>query len=81
VYGWIPLEAQSSTSSSGKPINFALWAQNEELKIVKDQYASPTLADVLAAVALRVAARETNDVYGKPPSVYRKNRRCNGIFS
>ena len=68
VYGWTPFETLGSTSSSGKPVNFALWAllkmkKNEELKIVKDQYTSPTLADVLAAVALRLATRETNDVY------------------
>jgi dTDP-4-dehydrorhamnose reductase len=37
--------------------------KNEELRIVKDQYTSPTLAEVLAAVALRVAAKETNDLY------------------
>ena len=47
-------------------MKFALWAllkmnKNEELKIVKDQ--SPTVADVLAVVALRVAAKETNDLY------------------
>ena len=35
----------------------------EELKIVNDQYASPTLADTLAAVALRVAETEKNALY------------------
>lgn len=68
VYGWTPLEIQGSVSSSGKPMNFALWAlskmnKNEELKIVNDQYTSPTLADVLAAIALRVAVKDTNDLY------------------
>lgn len=68
VYGWTPLETQGSNSSSGKPMNFALWAlsklaKGEELKIVNDQYTSPTLADVLSSVALRLAERETNDLY------------------
>jgi len=68
VYGWTPLEIQGSISSSGKPMNFALWAlskmsKSEELKVVNDQYTSPTLADVLAAIALRVAVKETNDLY------------------
>lgn len=68
VYGWTPLEIQGSVSSSGKPMNFALWAltkmnKTEELQIVNDQYTSPTLADVLAAVALRAATKQTNDLY------------------
>lgn len=68
VYGWTPLETQGSNSSSGKPMNFALWAlsklsKGEELKIVNDQFTSPTLADVLAAVGLRLADRDVNDLY------------------
>jgi dTDP-4-dehydrorhamnose reductase len=68
VFGWTPLETQGLTSSSGKPMNFALWAlskmnKGEELKIVNDQFTSPTLADVLAAVALRVATKEKNELY------------------
>src|SRR5581483_4981793 len=68
VYGWTPLETQGSNSSSGKPMNFALWAlsklaKGEELKIVNDQFTSPTLADVLAAVSLRLASRDNNDLY------------------
>lgn len=68
VYGWTPLETQGSNSSSGKPMNFALWAlsrmrNGEELKIVNDQYTSPTLADILAAVAIRVATKEYNELY------------------
>jgi dTDP-4-dehydrorhamnose reductase len=68
VYGWTPLEIHESNSSSGKPINFALWAlkklqKNESLQIVNDQFASPTLADTLAAVAIRLASKVKNDLY------------------
>ncbi|WP_337862759.1 dTDP-4-dehydrorhamnose reductase [Nitrososphaera sp.] len=70
VYGWTPLETQGSTSSSGKPMNFALWALSklaraEELKIVRDQFTSPTLADVLAAVIVKVAGTAVgkNELY------------------
>lgn len=68
VYGWTPLEVQGSYSSSGKPMNFALWAisklkDNDALQIVDDQYASPTLADTLAAVCLRIASLDNNDIY------------------
>jgi dTDP-4-dehydrorhamnose reductase len=68
VYGWTPLETQGSNSSSGKPMNFGLWVlsklkNNEELKIVNDQFTSPTLADVLAAAAIRLAMLDKNDLY------------------
>lgn len=68
VYGWTPLEMQGVTSSSGKPINFALWAllkmnKGEELNIVDDQFTSPTLADELATIALKLAVIETNSLY------------------
>jgi dTDP-4-dehydrorhamnose reductase len=68
VYGWTPNETQGSSSSSGKPQNFALWALSQmkrggELKIVNDQFASPTLADVLAAVIVRLAVSDKNQTY------------------
>jgi dTDP-4-dehydrorhamnose reductase len=68
IYGWTPLETHGSTSSSGKPMNFALWAlsklnKGEDLQIVNDQFTSPTLADVLAAVALRLASSQKNELY------------------
>jgi dTDP-4-dehydrorhamnose reductase len=68
VYGWTPLEIQGTTSSSGKPQNFALWAlmkmsNGEELKIVDDQYSSPTLADILASIAVKLGISEKNDLY------------------
>jgi dTDP-4-dehydrorhamnose reductase len=37
--------------------------KGEELKVVNDQFTSPTLADVLATVALKIAIIETNAVY------------------
>lgn len=68
VYGWNPLETQHSPSSSGKSVNFALWvlsnlSKKEKIEIVYDQYSSPTLADMLAAVAVRIARTEKNELY------------------
>jgi dTDP-4-dehydrorhamnose reductase len=68
IYGWTPLETELSKSSSGKPVNFAIWAlskikKGETLKVVEDQFTSPTLADVLAAVIMRLASTEKNDVF------------------
>lgn len=68
VYGWTPLELAGTTSSSGKPMNFALWVltklnKNEPLKIVTDQFASATLADSLAESVLKIAESKKSGLY------------------
>ena len=68
IYGWTPLELTGSVSSSGKPMNFALWLltklnKNESLKIVTDQYASATLADSLAESVLKIAEADGSGLY------------------
>lgn len=55
-------------SSSGKPLNFTMWLtqklrNNEPVKIVTDQYSSPTLADDLAEVLLKLANSERIGTY------------------
>lgn len=57
IYGYVP---SASRSSSGKPMNFAVWLiqklrSGEPAKIVTDQYSSPTLVDSLAKALLRLA--------------------------
>jgi dTDP-4-dehydrorhamnose reductase len=68
VYGWSPFETFGPKSSSGKPMNFALWAltrmkMNEVLSIVNDQFSTPTLADILAAISLRAATFDKDELY------------------
>lgn len=68
VYGWTPLELAGTTSSSGKPMNFALWVltklnKKESIKIVTDQFASATLADSLAESILRIAETDKSGLY------------------
>lgn len=68
VYGWTPLESAGTISSSGKPMNFALWIltklnKKEPMKIVKDQYASATLADSLAESILKIAGTDKSGLY------------------
>ncbi len=68
VYGWTPLELAGITSSSGKPMNFAMWLltklhKNEPLKIVTDQFASATLADSLAESILKIASSHKSGLY------------------
>jgi len=68
VYGWTPLELAGITSSSGKPMNFAMWVltklhKNEPLKIVTDQFASATLADSLAESILKIAESNKSGLY------------------
>ena len=60
VYGWTPFELSGTTSSSGKPMNFAIWLlsklnKNEKLSIVTDQFSTATLADTLAKSAIKLA--------------------------
>ena len=68
VYGWTPLELAGTTSSSGKPMNFAMWLltklhKKEQLKIVTDQFASATLADSLAEACLRIVKSDKSGLY------------------
>jgi len=60
IYGWTPLELAGTVSSSGKPMNFAMWLltklnKKESLKIVTDQFTTATLADTLAESAIKIA--------------------------
>lgn len=68
VYGWTPLELAGTMSSSGKPMNFAMWLlanlhKKESLKIVTDQFASATLADSLAEASLKIATTDKSGLY------------------
>jgi len=68
VYGWTPFELAGTPSSSGKPMNFAIWLltklhKNEPLKIVTDQFASATLADSLAESILKMAESKTGGLF------------------
>lgn len=68
VYGWTPLESLGANSSSGKPINFVLWAitkmaRGEKLRIVTDQHGSPTLADSLAKAILYIIDKNLAGIF------------------
>jgi dTDP-4-dehydrorhamnose reductase len=68
IYGWNPSELKGLKSSSGKSMNFVIWAlgklQNgEEISIVTNQYSSPTLADNLAEALLALARTDKNGIY------------------
>ena len=68
VYGWTPMELAGTTSSSGKPMNFAMWLltklnNNESVKIVTDQFATATLADSLAESVLKIAENDFSGLF------------------
>ena len=68
IYGWNPNEVLGLKSSSGKSINFVVWAlqkleKGEEIKAVTDQYNCPTLADNLAEALLIMASSEKQGIY------------------
>lgn len=66
IYGYV--SSAQRESSSGKPLNFAIWLtqklrNNESVKIVNDQYSSPTLADNLAEALLELAESKKTGTY------------------
>jgi dTDP-4-dehydrorhamnose reductase len=68
IYGWTQIETSRTTSSSGKSLNFVLWALNkmnkkEKLEIVIDQFSSPTFVDEIAITILKIATIENNEIY------------------
>lgn len=68
IYGWNPSEIAGLKSSSGKSVNFVIWAlgklkAKEEIRAVTDQYSSPTLADNLAEILLTMASSNKQGVY------------------
>ncbi len=68
VYGWTPLELSGAASSSGKPMNFAMWLLmklngGEPLNIVTDQFATATLADSLADASLKLVDTEASGIF------------------
>jgi len=68
VFGWNPGELKGLKSSSGKTMNFVIWALNklregESLKIVSDQYSTPTLADNLAEFLLSLVNSKVSGIF------------------
>ena len=68
VFGWTKLELAGSVSSSGKPMNFAMWLlsklnKNESIKIVTDQFATATLADSIAESILKIIDINASGIY------------------
>jgi len=68
IYSWVPPDRSRLQSSSGKPLNFAMWLiqklrEKTPVKIVTDQYSSPTLADSLAETILRLSESDKVGIY------------------
>jgi dTDP-4-dehydrorhamnose reductase len=68
VFGWNPGEILGKKSSSGKTMNFVIWAlnklrNNENITIVSDQFSTPTFADNLAEFLLALAKSNKNGVF------------------
>ena len=68
IFGWNPGEVQGKKSSSGKTMNYVIWALNklrngEELTIVNDQYSTPTYADNLAESILKLANTNLHGIF------------------
>jgi len=67
IYSWTPMEREAG-SSSGKPMNFVMWLiqklrEREAVKIVSDQHSSPTLADNLAEILVKLGDSPRTGIY------------------
>jgi dTDP-4-dehydrorhamnose reductase len=67
IYGWHSQPAEATTDST-KAMNFAMFVldklkKNETVKAVRDQYSSPTFADNLAEVLLKLAKSRENGIF------------------
>lgn len=67
IYSWTPMGV-SATSTSGKPVNFGSWfvrqlLSGKEVRIVRDQLATPTLADDLAGALLALSKSRTSGLF------------------
>jgi dTDP-4-dehydrorhamnose reductase len=68
IYGWNPRETSGTPSKSLKPMNFAMFIidklkKNEPVKVVRDQYSSPTFADNLGEALIRIAKHHVNGIF------------------
>jgi dTDP-4-dehydrorhamnose reductase len=66
IYSWVSIS--TIQSSSGKPLNFAMWltqklGKGESVNIVTDQYSSPTLADSLAQALIRLCEGDVTGLF------------------
>jgi len=66
IYSWV--STSTLQSSSGKPLNFAMWltqklGKGEHVNIVTDQYSSPTLADSLAETLIKACEQDVTGLY------------------
>jgi dTDP-4-dehydrorhamnose reductase len=67
IYGWAPRQLVGE-SGAAKPMNFAMFVldrlgKGEKVRAIRDQYASPTFADNLGEVLLRLARSEENGAF------------------
>jgi dTDP-4-dehydrorhamnose reductase len=68
IYGWNRFESTGIPSSSGKTVNFAMFVidrleKGQSVKVVRDQFSSPTFADNLADAMIRLIEYPKNDVF------------------
>ena len=68
IFGWNPNEVLGRLSSSGKTQNYVIWAlnklrNNEKLRIVNDQYSTPTFVDELAETLLELANSDLRGIF------------------
>ena len=74
LYGWLPENFSSKSTSSMKQYNFGLWLintlkKNETIKIITDELSSPILVDDFAKSILHLISANHSGIFHSAPKV------------
>ncbi len=74
LYGWLPKNIAYLESSSKKPNNFAQWLikklqNNENVKIITDEYSSPIIAEDFANSILHLIENNLSGIFHSAPPI------------
>jgi len=75
LYGWLPKNIAHLESSSKKPNNFSQWLikklqNNENVKIITDEYSSPIIAEDFANSILHLIKNNHSGIFHSAPPIH-----------
>jgi len=75
LYGWLPKNIANKESSSKKSHNFSQWLinklqNNENVKIITDEYSSPIIAEDFTSSILHLIKKDLSGVFHSAPPIH-----------
>lgn len=75
LYGWLPKNIANKESSSKKSHNFSQWfinklQNNENVKIITDEYSSPIIAEDFTSSILHLIQKDLSGVFHSAPPIH-----------